>query len=810
MSSFFQDLRFALRQLRRAPFFSLTVIGTLALSVGAAAALSGVLRVTLLNRLPYPQPNQLVTIRDRNLNGFKTNGIMTMARVVDLTTFTHDGHPLFASVGFFYSSAGQLVLEGRDPMHVAGAGVSGDFFRTIGAAPLLGRTINMADDVRNAPYVVVISHGLWQSVFSADPKVLGRVVRLGTDQATIIGVMPPRFDLPGDIEVWYPGRLSRAQFEGYRGDGSRFLNVIARLYPTETMTTGAQQTALLAAQLARAYPATDAIWTFDLLDLRTSLFGSVRRGLLLLSAAVALVLLVVAANLAGLQLSRNAVRRTEFAIREALGVSRGRLIQQLLTENLVLVLAGTLAGIALAALSLHLLTLRLPAVVRSVDTPHLDASVLALSCAISLSIGLLTGLLPAARLTRSNAAAASQHTIGGRTRRIGGLFTVTQIALSLILLTLSTAVLRELYRLLNTPLGFNTENLQTCSVDIGWNIKDEDRHRLYQQTEAALAALPGVSAVGAISALPLSDFSYRSTYDVAGVPLTQHHDSVVAEGRSFSPGYVHAMHIPLLAGRTFTDQDSAPHAPAVTIVNQAFAARYFAGKSAVGQRLVSALGVHGDVLVSTEIIGVIGDVRGTGGPLSQAPGPEVYGPENGGWPHTQFAIRSTLPGSALEPAIRHIVLGLNGSATVGRFTPLATTVNETLAQPRLNAGLLTAFAALSLLLVVIGVYGLVAFDITQRTRELGLRMALGSSRGGVLRMMLAESVRLLVTGLGFGLAGSLLAAKAISTQIYGTAEATPTLLLSTAAVLAIAVLSATFVPARRAANLDPMHALRAE
>ena len=670
MSSFLQDLRFALRQLRRSPVFSLTVIVTLALSVGATAALSGVLHATLLNRLPYPHPDQLVTVRDRNLQGFKTNGIMTMARVGDLTTMIHNGHPLFTSVGFYYGSDGQLVLEGRDPMRVSGVGVSGDFFRTIGVTPLLGRTITTADDVRNAPYVAVISHGLWQSAFSADPKVLGRVVRLGTDHAAIIGVMPARFDLPGGTEVWYPGRISQTQFEGYRGDGSRFLNVIARLHPAETITTGAQQTALLATQLARAYPATDAIWTFDLLELRTSLFGAVRRGLLLLSASVGLVLLVVTANLAGLQLSRSAMRRAEFAIRGALGVSRGRLTRQLLTETLLLVMTGSLLGVGLGALGLHLLKLRLPAVLLSVDTPHLDTSALVLSCTTALLIGALTCLLPALRFTRSSAMAPSQHTLGGPARRVGGFFTVAQIALSLVLLTLSATVLRELHELLNTPLGFETENLQTCSVDVGWNMKDEDRHRLYQQTEAAIAALPGVSAVGAISALPLSDFSYRSTYDVAGAPLTQHHDSIVAEGRSFSPGYLHAMQIPLLAGRTFTDRDSAPHAAAVAIINQAFATRYFAGKSAVGQRLVGALGVKQDVLGSTEIIGVVGNVRGTGGPLSQPPGPEIYGPENGGWPHPQFAIRSTLPPSALEPAIRRIVLGLNGSATVGRFTPL--------------------------------------------------------------------------------------------------------------------------------------------
>lgn len=514
-------------------------------------------------------------------------------------------------------------------------------------------------------------------------------------------------------------------------------------------------------------------------------------------------------NIAGLQLSRNAARTPEFAIRSALGVSRWRLVQQLLTESVVLVITGSVVGVAAGAVLMRLFTMHLPAALLRVERPHIDGLVLIASLAVAMVVGLLTGLIPAVRSTRASLVVTGGLS-RGRTRLLGRTFTVVQIALALTLLTLSAMVLQSLYGLLHTPLGFDPTQLQSCSVDMGWGTSGEERHRLYEQIENALAATPGVLQVGSINALPLESFSFRNKFDIAGQPPTPGHDAVVAEGRSFSPGYVRAMRIPLLAGRLLTLRDAEPNMPAVTIVNQTFASRYFAGRNPIGQRLIVPVGVVGSATIESEIVGVIGDVRGTGGALAAPVQPEVYGPESGGWPHQRFVIRSTIPSATLEPQLRRIVAGLNGSASVSHFTTLSTALDASVQQPRLNAALLTAFAALSLLLVVIGVYGLVAFDVAQRTRELGLRLALGASRGGLLSLLLLESTRVLLVGLALGAAGSWVAFHLLAATLVDADAHRGPLLLGTAVVLALAVLMATLVPARRASMVDPMQALRTE
>ncbi len=815
MTTFFSELAwdapYTVRQLRRAPGFSLTVLLTLALAIGATAAMTGVLRATLLNPLPYSHPDRLLEIGDRNLQGFKTNGLITVARAADLAAIEHDGHTVFSDFSFLYWNDGQLAFSGHEPIRASSAAVSGSFFKTIGMAPLMGRALTEADDVRNAPLVAVISRHLWMSAFSGDRAILGRSVRLGEQQATIVGVMPEAFNLPAGVDFWYPGQISAANFQGYRGDGSRFVRVFARLAPSETLGSATQEAGLLATQLAHAFPQSDGTWAFELTSLRSSLFGDYRHALLLLSAAVALVLLVAAVNIAGLQLSRNAVREPEFAVRSALGVSPLRLARQLLTESVLLVLAGSLAGVAVGAMLLQGFATQLPAALLRIEKPHIDTAVLLTACGIALAVGVLTGIVPAIQSTRASLRGVARST-APTTRLFGKVFSAAQIALALVLLTLSMAVLHGLYALLHTPLGFTTARIQTCSVDLSWAMEFSKRDRVYRQIENALAALPGVDSVGAVTALPLGNFSLRRTFDIAGQPSTAQHDAVVAEGRAFSPGYLHTLQIPLLTGRTFTEQDTVPNAPAVVVVNKALAARYFAGRNAVGQRLLGGRAVTGNA-GSSEIIGVIGDVRGTDGTLTSPPQPEVYDAGNAGWPHLQFAIRSSLPSAVLEQQVRRAVASLDASASVGPLTPLARSVDRSLQQPRWNAALLTAFAGLSLLLVVVGVYGLVAFQVAQRSRELAVRLALGATRRGVLGLVLAESARLLGLGLAVGAAGSWAAARLFAAGfgvVLGGDTHFAFLAVPTAAVLAAAVLGATLIPALRASSIDPMQALRTE
>jgi putative ABC transport system permease protein len=805
-----QDVRYAVRQLRRSPGFAMTTIVTLALSVGATAAMVGVLRATLLNPLPYSRSGQLVAIADKNLKGFESNGLVSVLRTSDLAGLKHDGHPVFSGVGFYYSDDSTLAVGDQTASGVAAFGVSDNFFSTVGTAPLLGRTVTASDGVRNAPEVVVLSYRLWQSKFAGDSAVIGRAVRLGTVQASVIGVMPEQFNLPAGTELWHHGHISAANFGGYRGEGSRFVQVVARLDASETVASARQQCALLSTQLATAYPESDAAWAFDLVTLRDLLFGDYRRALLLIAAAVGLVLLVATVNLAGLQLSRNASRVQEFSVRCALGVTRARLVRQLLTESTLLVFMGSLAGVMLAALILRGAVSLLPNELMRVERPHIDLWVLAFSCATALAVGLFTGTFPALRAASTELSLNGARTTMGRPKALGRGFAALQIALALVLLTLSAAVVRNLYALLHTPLGYDAAELQTFTVDLPWGFDRDKAHRIYQSVEEGLSAMPGVESVGSATALPLSSFSSRSTFDIAGAPPTPHHDAVTAQARNFSPGYLHTMRTPLLAGREFTAQDSDPKTPSVLLINQTLANRYFAGRNPIGQRLTTPVGAAGTEMLVSEIVGVIGDVRGTGGTLDGAVGPEVYFPENGGWPHMQFAVRTTLPAALLEPAVRRLVSGVDASASLGHYATLAAAVDRSLAQPRLNAGLLAGFAVLSLVLVVLGVYGLIAFDVSQRMRELGLRIALGSTRGKVVALMLGDAARVLVVGLSMGFGLGFLASRVLAATALGEPASGKGVMVAASALLTAAVFAASLIPAVRAARVDPMEALKSE
>jgi putative ABC transport system permease protein len=810
MMNLAQDVRYALRQLRRSPGFALTAIVTLALSIGATAAMVGVLRATLLNPLPYPRPGQLVAIGDRNLKGFESNGLVSVLRTSDLADLKRNGHRVFSSVGFYYSDDTTLAIGDHTASGVVAFGVSDNFFATIGTVPMLGRTVTASDGLRNAPEVVVLSHGLWKSTFAEDPQVIGRTVRLGTVEATVIGVMPEQFDLPAGTQLWHHGHISAANFGGYRGEGSRFVQVVARLDDAETVASARQQSALLSTQLAAAYPESDAAWGFNVLTLRDALFGDYRRALLLIAAAVGLVLLVATVNLAGLQLSRNARRSQEFAVRCALGVTRARLARQLLTESTLLVLAGSLAGVALAAAILRGVVSLLPMELMRVERPRVDLWVLAISFAIALAVGLVTGIFPALQAVRTGLSLSGARSAIARPKLLGRGVAAVQIALALVLLTLSAAVLRNLYGLLHTPLGYDAAQLQTFTVDLPWAYDRGKAHRLYREFEDAVSAMPGVSGAGAASSLPLTSFSQRITYDIAGAAPTPHHDAVVAQERDITSGYLRAMRTPLLAGRDFAARDSEAKALSVVLINKTLAARYFAGRNPVGQRLTTPIGVGGIDMLTSEIVGVTGDVRGTGGSLEGPVQPEVYYPETGGWPHMQFAVRTSLPAATLEPAIRRLVHGLDASASLGHCATLVQAVDRSLAQPRLNAGLLAAFAGLSLVLVVVGVYGLIAFDVSQRVRELGLRIALGSSRGKVFAMLLGDAARVLAGGLVLGFGMSCVASRLLASAFPGKHGSATLLSVATAALLAAAVFAASLVPARRAASIDPMEALRSE
>ncbi len=802
MNSVLADIRFAIRQLRRAPGFATIALLTLALAIGATTAMVSVLRATLLNPTHFASISQLVAIKDTNLKGFKANGIMTVARAGDLAQFSLDKqHKLFRNVAFFFIDEPALMVGGHSPVSTSATDASGEFFGVLGTAPLLGRTFNPVDDKQGAPNVAVISYGLWQRSFGGSRSVIGANIRLAGAPVTVIGVMPKQFDYPVGTDIWKPAHFSAQSFGGYRGTETRFVNVIGRLADHTTVNQARGGTGLLAAQLAHSYPATDADWGFKVTSLQSEILTNYREGLWLLSAAVGVLLLIACSNIAGLILSRNATRQGEHAIRRALGISSRRFLQQLLTESLVLFAAGGALGLGIAAGLLRLLVTKLPADLLSFSLPRFDFQTLIIVSAVTFAASVVCGVMPA--LQSGVLAPRHSQSIVRSTQRFGRAFAIAQMALALVLLALASSLLSNFLLLLERPLGYQPSHVLALSVHLPFGTDLAKAHRFYQELERRFAAMPGIDSVGAISALPDESFTVLGLNDVAGRSPTPHQDATSAEVRTITPGYLTTMHIPLLAGRLFKAQDSDPKTPQVALVNQSFREKYFPGANPVGRRLVNKRG-------EAEIVGVIGDVQGPENSSDSTGRPELDEPENGGWPDMHFVLRTPLPASALEPELRRQLASLDPGVAFGAVEPLSLSLDKALAEPRLNSALLAALAGVALVLVVVGVYGVVAFSIAQRTRELALRLALGASRGIIFRMLLHESGRMLVPGIALGVAGSVVSLRLLSFVMSVASRPGATLLLTACFLLSAAVLTASIVPARRAALIDPMQALRTE
>lgn len=821
MSSLWFDLRYACRQLRRAPGYTTAALLTLSLAIGGLAAMAGILRATILNPTPFPHPEQLVVVHDVNLRGAPANGIVDLARAIDLAHVASDPAigrlpPLFANLAYFYYDEPTLVAPGALPAATTAEVTSGNFFETIDAAPLLGRTYSKADDQPSSPEVAVISAGFWQRVFRGNPNIVGTQITLGGKPTTIIGIMAPSFDYYASaIDLWKPAKLPVAGF-GVRG--GRFLNIIGRLTPGTSVHAAKAALQVLAARLSRAYPATDADWGFAVLPLRESIFAEFQPALLLITGALALVLLIACVNVAGLQLSRHATRAHELAVRRALGSTRLRLLQQLLFESALLLVGGSVVGIFFAFGLLRLLPSLLPPGILPIQKAQLDLPALTAAIVIAAVTGLGCCLLPMVRVSRwADGSLQGGRSLVSGSRRMGRIFATAQIAFALVLLTVTVSLLQSLHHLLRMPLGYSPQQVLSTSVHLPFGTQPAAVHRLYTQLAAEFATLPGTDAVGAIDALPLTSFTVQRKTDIAGRALTPHHDAVIAESRTITPGYATTMGIPLVAGRLFNPRDSEAHMPAVVMVNQAFAQQYFPNQHPIGQRLISQAG-------SAEIVGVLGNVLGTNGSLSGPVSPEIYQPEQGYWPDMHFVLRTHLPQGLVEPAMRRALASLDRGAALGPVEPLSLSVHQALAQPSLSTSLLSVLSALSLLLVITGVYGVCAFAAAQRTREIALRLALGATRGSVLQLMLRDALQLLGFSLPLGGAAAFAASRlttalgqGLAIQPGSIAMGTHAPLLATSGTLAAAtfllvvvVLVAGWLPASRAAATEPAQVLAAE
>jgi putative ABC transport system permease protein len=817
MSELSSDLRYAFRLIRKTPGFSAVAILTLALGIGANTAIFSVVDAVLLRPLPFADGDRLVMLfhsypkMDLDLASVSPPGF------VDYRDHTRSFAGMAAHTG--YRTPAALTGQG-EPRRLRIEAASAGFFTTLGVTPALGRGFLPEDEQPGRGEVAVLSQGLWQQLFGSDPGVLDRPITLDGRAYTIVGVAPEGFRYPNETDLWIPLGFKPEQLVDEER-GREYLTVVARLAPGVSLPTARSEMAGVSRGIRdRARSRTtfldSADWHVRVEPLRDSLVGDVRPALLVLLAAVGAVLLIACVNVANLLLARAAVRAREMALRTALGAGRGRMIRQLLVESVLLALLGGGLGVLLAAWGIQALVAARPTQIPS-DLPiTLDLRVLAFTCLLSLLTGLLFGLLPALRTSRPNLQRELQHggrgDAGGR-GRLRGVLVVAEVALALVLLVGAGLLLQSFAHRLRVDTGFTTRGLLTFQLSLpAAEYADDARVAgFYRALGERLAALPGVQAVGAVSTLPLSGGMSTASYRFENQPLQPGDSGPHGAPRIVTPDYFRTLGIPLRKGRLLTPQDGADAVP-VAVIDEAVARRYFPGRNPLGERLSFGFedgGDGGDTPHWRTIVGVVGHVQ------EQTPGEE--GKSQVYLPHAQRSERDLWVALAagndplsLAGPVRETVRSLDPKIPVDELRTMEERLSRAVAQPRLSALLLGLFAALAATLAAIGLYGVMAYAVAQRQREIGVRLALGARPGQVLRMVVGQGAGLTALGLLLGLAGALALSHLVTGLLFEIEPTDPATLFGVTLLLAGAALLASYLPARRAAKLDPQVALRGE
>jgi putative ABC transport system permease protein len=806
-----KDVRYAARVLLKSPGFTAVAVVTLALGIGANTAIFSVVNSVLLRPLPYPNAGRIAAIQELNEKGTRVQ--VTAANFLDWRR----QNTVFERLAAILSRPANLAV-GEEAERVNLAMTSADFFEVFGVRPQLGRLFLPEDERAGHAPVAVLSHGLWLKHFGGDPSTVGRSVTLDGQTYTIIGVAPAGFEYPDKTAVWVPPFQlvptlgPQMDVESTRGFG--FLSAVGLLKPGVSVRQADDEMAVITARLRQQYPEANNN-RFDRVEsLRANIVGESGTALLLLLGAVGLVLLIACANVANLMLARAASRVKEVAVRLALGATRLRLVRQLLVESVLLALVGGGAGLLLGWWGVGMLRGLLPSDFPRAQAIGVDLRVLGFTFLVSLLTGVLFGLAPALRATKTDLNESLKEggrggAGDGRSSRVRSLLVVSEVALSLVLLVGAGLLFRSFLRLQEVELGFRPEHILTFSIaPSGPNFtRDPQYSAFYSQVAGRVGALPGVTAVGVINTLPLSK-GPTSGFQVEGQTQLPKDRWPRVNYRSVSPDYFRAVGVPVLKGRAFDAHDD-PSAPPVVIVNQSLARRDFPGEDPVGKRInLGGVTSNGQPLW-WEIVGVVGDVRSL--ELRSEAEPELYtsylqDPFAG----MSYVVRASVGPEGLIPSVREVVREVDRAQPVTDFREMEQIVNEAAAQPRFNSLLLAAFAGLSLLLAAAGIYGVMSYGVTQRTREIGLRMALGAQGRDVLRLVVGRGMGLTLLGVGLGLAASFGLTRVLRSLLFGVSETDPLTFAGVSLVLALVAFLACLVPARRAAKVDPMVALRYE
>jgi predicted permease len=813
MESLIQDLRHAARVLRRRPGFSSVAVATLAIAIGANAAIFSVVNAVLLRPLPYADPDRLVWVWETNVR----RGIPRRAVAPASYAAYRDRAGCFEDLGASRDWLSNLTGAG-EPESVIGYRFSGTFFSILGVPARLGRTLGPEDARAGHDHVVVLADSLWKRHFGSDPGVVGRPVTLDGESYTVVGVMPPGFAHPPNAELWAPLVLEGARAAD---TSSRFIRMIGRLRPGVSVSAATSAVSAVAAGLAREDPQAREGWSAAATPITSRYTGDIKPALLVLLGAVGFVLLIAAANVGNLLLARAADRGREVAIRASLGAGRGRLVRQFLVESVLLAGIGGIAGLLLAYWGVDVLVGLFPRSIANVAIPrleqvHVDGTVLAFGLVLSLATGIGFGLAPA--LQAAGAAAGTVLRESGRAttesrrqRRFRAALVVSEVALALVLTTGAALMIRSFARLQGGQLGFDPARVQTGRVLMPpyRYATPEKKRALLSHVLGRLRALPGVETAGAVTYLPLSGWGATMTFEVEDRPAPSPADAAQAMPQMADEEYFRALRIPVRRGRGIEARDTAG-SPPVVVVNEAAARRYWPGQDPVGRRIgVSLSSDPSAPAVWREVVGVVGDVRHEG--LAVAPDPEVYFPYRQEPTSLVSVTVRMAPGQALpKEAIPQAVWSFDKDQPVLAVMPLAQLAAESITLRRLSTRLLGVFAGVAVFLAGLGLYGVMAHAVSRRTHEIGIRMAIGARSSDVLGMIVGRGVALAGLGALIGLAASLALTRLMASLLFGVSPTDPVSFAAVAVFLLGVAALASYIPGRRAARVDPAEALRYE
>jgi len=803
METLFKDLRYGIRTLLKQPAFTLVAVITLALGIGGNTAMFTVVNAVLLRPLQYPDPDQLVVLEGVNPPRGITQSNMS---IPDFADWQNQNQVFEHMAGFL--TGGVLLNNGEETERVHGTAVSADFFTLFRTGRLLGRTLQPDDAQPGRDPIAVLGYGLWQRRFGADQNIVGKKILISGKSTTIVGVMPAGFDYPAQSEAWVPLPLDPPK----EARDNRFMNVIARLKPGVTVAQAQAHMDTINQRLAQSYNETNSGWSVKVTKLHERLVSDVRLSLLVLLGAVALVLLIACANIANLLLARASSRHKEIAVRTALGAGRLRIIRQLLTENLLLSILGGALGLMFSVWLTRFLIAISPANSPRFDEIRPDSRVIIFVITLTVLAGLIFGLAPALQashsdLTRGLKEGLRSNAGGARSNRLRGLLMIAEIAMSFMLLIGAGLMIKSFVRLREVRTGFNPDNLLTMRISVppGKFQENTQRIQFFQQAIDRIQSLPGVQSAGMVLSLPLQGdtFNVWRGYIPEGRPATPE-ESGDAAYLSITPEYFRTLQVPLLAGRVFNDRDTDNNTK-VVIVNEIMARKIWPGQSPIGKHIT----IWRDEKFPREIVGVVGETRRS---LDEDPGQQMYVPyaQDASWSSMSFVIRTSSDPASATGAIRSEIRSLEKGAPVFNVRPMNDILATSVAPHRTPMLLISAFAVSALLLAMIGVYGVTAYYVTQRTQEIGIRMALGAQISDVLKLVLKGGMVLAVIGIAAGLVGAFVLTRWMASLLFNVKPTDASTFAVVSASLLVTAFLACYLPARRATKVDPVVALRYE